>query len=1182
MADEPAPFDPCGPMPGPGVTVLEASAGTGKTFTIAALTTRLVAEGTAIEKILAVTFTRMATAELRDRVRARLVSAEFHLGRFVDAGEAPPGDDKLVRLLADGSSDDVGVRRHRLADALAVFDAATITTTHGFCQLVLESLGVTGRVGVGAALIEDASDTVNDAVDDLFAGRVLRAGPPPFDRKMAHQIARAAVDNPATCLAPEPGDSIPGRQRRLADSVRKEVARRLLDDNLLTYDDLLVRLRDTLADPDRGDAACALLRNRYDVVLVDEFQDTDPVQWEVVRRAFGDGQATLVLIGDPKQAIYSFRGADVYAYLDAAREASHRFTLTENWRADAALLAAYDAFFDPLHVGHPDIRYRHVAATPAHHLPGLEGAPVPAPLRARVLHLADRLGVRLTTKGLAQKDSALEWIARDLVADVVDVLASQAQLVGSSGAGVERPRPRPVSPGDIAVLVRTNRQAGIVQAALRAAGVPSVVGSTDSVFGSMSARHWLLLLEALEQPASRTRAVAAALTPFVGMTADEVASADETKWEDLHARLHRWAEVLRRLGVAALTRAILVAEGLPGRMLLEVTGERDLTDLGHVAQLLHAEGSEAQLGPPALRAWLARRIEGYESESADVEDRSRRLDSDAEAVQVLTIHGAKGLEFPIVYCPYLWDAALIQKKDQPVVYHDDSLDNLRVLDVGSADASASYLRHFAAAHDEQRGEDLRLLYVALTRARHQAVIWWACVKDSEHSPLGRLLMCRDALGAVPASGKYPPKDSAVQARLEELAARAPGHISVERCTNRAGVRWDQAATPADRLVVAGFDRHLDLSWRRTSYTGITAFDYRGDEVGSEPEDPGTTDEPGGSGGAGSASPSTPVEPAPTIPDPASPAPSIPDPASPDPASPAGDEARMRAVPSLLAGTPRGAEVGTFVHSVLQRVDFTAGDLDAEVAAAVAAEQTRRSIGVGDPAGMVAGVVAAISTPLGPLGGGLCLGDVGRADRMDELGFELPLAGGDRPDGEVLMGDISRLFAAHAEPGGTLQGYASRLDSPALASHLRGYLTGSLDLVVRLRDDQDRPRFLVIDYKTNWLAPEDEDLTAWHYRPSALDAEMQHAHYPLQAMLYMVALHRYLRWRLAGYDPAQNLAGVLYLFVRGMVGPETPAVDGDPCGVFAWRTPPPLVVGLSGLLDTGLLDTGLLDTGSLPT
>ena len=228
-----------------------------------------------------------------------------------------------------------------------------------------------------------------------------------------------------------------------------------------------------------------------------------------------------------------------------------------------------------------------------------------------------------------------------------------------------------------------------------------------------------------------------------------------------------------------------------------------------------------QLGPPALRAWLARRIEEAGIETADAEDRSRRLDSDADAVQVLTIHRAKGLEFPVVYCPYLWDSGLTLRRGRPVVFHDEAAVNRRTLDVGVAAASPTYLQHFSAAHDEQRGEDLRLLYVALTRARHQVVIWWVRAYDSQHSPLGRLLMCRDQHGNVAASATYAPNEAAVQARLEELAGRVPGRISVERCSRPATTRWDGAAAVPGELTAARFDRDLDRAWRRTSYSGIT-------------------------------------------------------------------------------------------------------------------------------------------------------------------------------------------------------------------------------------------------------------------------------------------------------------------------------------------------------------------------
>jgi exodeoxyribonuclease V beta subunit len=263
--------------------------------------------------------------------------------------------------------------------------------------------------------------------------------------------------------------------------------------------------------------------------------------------------------------------------------------------------------------------------------------------------------------------------------------------------------------------------------------------------------------------------------------------------------------------------------------------------------------------------------------------------------------------------------------------------------------------------------------------------------------------------------------------------------------------------------------------------------------------------------------------------------------------------------------PVGVEVGTLVHRVFESTDFAAGDLDAELTSEIAAAQARRRVELGDLAGVVAGLRAAIETPLGPLAGGVALRDVARTDRLDELDFELPLVGGDDPSGPALtLSAIATVLRAHSDPGDPLAGYAERLLDPRLRSSVRGYLAGSIDLVLRLAGD----RFAVVDYKTNWLALPGEDLTAWHHRPAALSAEMTHSHYGLQALLYTVALHRYLRWRLPGYSAERNLAGVLYLFVRGMTGPDTPVVDGIPCGVFTWQPSAALVEALSDVLDRG--------------
>ena len=239
------------------------------------------------------------------------------------------------------------------------------------------------------------------------------------------------------------------------------------------------------------------------------------------------------------------------------------------------------------------------------------------------------------------------------------------------------------------------------------------------------------------------------------------------------------------------------------------------------------------------------------------------------------------------------------------------------------------------------------------------------------------------------------------------------------------------------------------------------------------------------------------------------------------------------MPAVLAEMGVGVRVGTLVHRVLEATDFAAADLRAELAAHVAEAQARRRVELGDPEHVVDGLARGDRDAARAARGRRCgCATSRRADRLDELAFELPLVGGDDPTGRLALDAIAAVLAEHLPPGDPLGGYAARLSDPSLRPSVRGFLTGSLDLVLRLDGD----RFAVADHKTNWLAAPGEALTAWHHRPAALAAEMEHAHYGLQALLYTVALHRYLRWRLPGYDPDVNLAGVLYLFLRGMTGP----------------------------------------------
>ena len=1171
-------FDVCGELPS-GLTVLEASAGTGKTFTIAALVARYVASGVALEHLLVVTFTRMATGELRERVRERLVSAEAGLRRALD-GVAPDPADSVLALLADADVAEVEARRRRLADALADFDAATIATTHGFCQHILSGLGVAGDVEAGATFVEDTNDLVSEVVDDLYVRHVLRSGFPGFERSEARTIATAAIASPAAPIEPRgaPKGSVFATRVKLAYGVRQHVEGRKLRAGLLTYDDLLTRLAATLADHERGPGACERLRQRYRVALVDEFQDTDPVQWEILRRAFGEGGATLVLIGDPKQAIYSFRGADVYAYLDAAHTATTTATLGTNWRSDQGLIDACRALFANARLGHPDITFRTVQATPDHHRAGLVGAPVANPMRVRVV---DRLqaGVQLTPHGYVAKGSGEAYVAADVAGDVVSLLGSGAELVDRDG-GVGDAQRRPLRPGHVAVLVRTNRQAVLARDALDAAGVPAVINGAGSVFATAVAGDWLRLLEALQRPASPSRARAAALTSLVGWSAESVANAGDAALEGLQTELSRWAAVLERRGVASLmelvTRTTLapgtttLPGALPARLLGRTGGERDLTDLRHVGQLLHAEAVAEGLGTSALVTWLRRRIAEATRETA-AEERTRRLESDAEAVQVLTIHRSKGLEFPVVYAPFLW--ADLSVEDQFPAYHDTGGGGVRTVDVGGK-GGPDHERHLRWRREEERGEDLRLAYVALTRACHQVVLWWAGSMGSRSSPLSRLLFSRQPDGEVATDAKKVPGDDEASAVLEALAAASGGAIAVERAGPARAWRWLGADASPVALGVRRFERTLDSDWSRTSYTALVSGAHSSTNgtalVASEPELAEMGDEVLSSG----------------VPSPGAAGAAAGDVGSGEGRS---EERHLRGAPSLWGNLAGGARTGTLVHAVLERIDFAATDLDSELAGQVGEQVVRRMPELADGHAvndLALALRAAIETPLGPLFGDVRLRDVEARDRLDELGFELPLAGGDSPSHDVAVGALSRLLRRRVPAGDPLAGYADRLSAPSLDKALRGYLTGSIDLVVRRRGAPDPggagvgspgiDRFTVIDYKTNWLGSDGEALTAWHYRPVALAETMQAAHYPLQALLYAVALHRYLRWRLPGYDPDRNLAGVAYLFVRGMTGAGVPRVDGQPCGVFSWRPPLGLVAELSDLLDRG---DGLTERGN---
>ena len=1101
---EPIPdrFTMLGPLP-TGTTVLEASAGTGKTFTIAALVARYVAEGEAtMGELLVVSFSRESTRELRERVRERLVSVREGLARPQDVDPA----DSVLAHLADAPPAEVEARRRRVQDALADFDAATVTTTHGFCQQVLAALGTAGDHDPGAQLVEDLGDLVREVADDLYLRKwgVTGAGAPELTVEQFRSLAvDVVVRDPATRLVPDPEDAtLHGLRARIAHAVRTEVEARKRRLHLFDYDDLLSRLDGTLQATVTGPVAVQRLRDRYRIVLVDEFQDTDPVQWSILRIPF-HGHRTLVLVGDPKQAIYAFRGADVHAYLSAREVAGTVHTLPTSFRSDAALLAGLDAAFGGASLGDPRIRVGPVEAV--HHGRLVTVADRPAPVRLRVLQ---REGLVEPGK-LVPTGDAVEAIVRDLTAELVDMLEGATQLAPRDGGPA-----RALLPGDVAVLVRTNKQADQVSSGLRAAGVPVVVTGRTSVFATPGAQEWQLLLEALEQPHRTARVARLALGAFVGLGAEQVADPTDNAVTDLALRLRVWTRLLDERGVAAVFEALSGELWLQPRLLGLEGGERLLTDLRHLAQVLHEVAQHEQRGLSALVTWLRARRAEAGADGGGLE-RSRRLDSDAAAVQVITVHTSKGLEFPVVFMPFGWNR-WPGNEPSTAAFHDQ---RGRVRDVGGS-TGPDWAAHVAQSKREEADDDLRLAYVGLTRAMGHLVTWWAPTFNTRSSALHRLLLHRDPATVAPTMIPVPADATALSA----FRALATEHLAVEVVEPRPLGTYLPPAPTSVTLSVAKLDRGLDTTWRRTSYSALTASAHD-QRLGSEPEVAQKDDE-----------------------------------ADTEIASGDSVDAALREVPSAWDELPGGTGFGTLVHAALEQVE-DAGD-EAAVHAAVALNITRSAPGT-DVGALSQALTTALRTPLGPLAGGAAMSDLRSADRLAELDFELPLAGGDQPLAlRPLLADLVPLWRRHCSTG-VLSGYADALATLDPAP-LRGYLTGSIDAVLRVRAD-GAPCYLVVDYKTNRLGGYDEPLTAWHYRPEAMETAMVAAHYPLQALLYTVALHRYLRWRQPGYDPDVHLGGSLYLFLRGMSGPGVVSEDGSVPGVFAWRPPTALVTGTSDLL-----------------
>lgn len=1142
-------FDLVGAIPREGRVSIEASAGTGKTYTLASLATRYVAEtDVTIDQILVVTFGRLAAKELREKIRQRISYTSRALSGLVPTEE----NDEVTEYLAKF---DLALHRDRLERALLNFDTSTITTIHSFAQQIRSTLGVFAHLDLDAVLKDDVDEIINEVVADVLSGDVLNND----DSKVAKlnlkesvrstliKLAKTALNNPGITILPDPSAPSPDAvsdafaealaKREMLDVVLGEVSSRRRLRRTLSYDDVLTQLRDVLGESSH---AVSLLRRRFPVVLVDEFQDTDQVQWDVFECLFGSvGSGTrLVVVGDPKQAIYGFRGANVYSYLGATlMEDVEHFRLSVNYRSDGALLTGLDRLLRGATLGHSEIAFQSVRPSEDHRLSRLvdrANGTLPA------LSIRTALGRDLQRKSrdLISTEAAKEAIAGDLACCVQNLL-QEARIPAAIPEET-----RSVRPNDIAVLVSRNAEAVTMQQALRNRGIPAVIRQGLSVLETEAESQWRLLMSALAQPSDPDRARRVALGWFFKFDPECIAGANDDSLREIQETLLRWSDVLSRLGIAGFCSIVWAESNVMHNVLGLHNGDRNMTDLNQITGLLHRSGL---LGHPTPDGVLRALDELSEIQRDDLDEDvlSQQIESEAMAVQIMTIHKSKGLQFPIVCIPSMWHA--VSRGD---FYQDFDRDE-RVLVVDRSrqwPSSRAYKTRQRLALKDAVGEDLRLLYVALTRAEHQTIVWWTRVKDNQNSGLARVLFAQGADRIDDENGEIAsfviPADELV---IGDLRARlVPDDRSNEVSVAGVGSDWPsgprwldhEADTTSTEIEVAELHRVFTKANRRWSFSAMNPVDRANPQMTNSRFDP--TDESLGVFGGND----EPVK------------------IASNDIAPILERQESDLPLGYLVG---GTQFGTLVHEVLQEIDFTAPVLENELAEVVERQLRWRGLSF-EQFQLVRGLQSMIETPLGPMFADRRLRDIGRGDRLDELGFELRLGHGRH---HANVRDIGAVLTGHLSKDDPIRPWAERVRDGLFDEELAGHLTGSIDLVVRIADHEagtSRARYVLADYKTNSLSELGRLPRSVDYRPSLLPKAMEEHNYPLQATLYAVALHRYLRWRIPGYDPEAHFGGVAFLFLRGLQGTGTPREDGHPNGVFGWEFSPALLGDLSDTLD----------------
>ena len=1181
-----------------GQHLIEASAGTGKTYNIALLYLRLLLERKfSVREIAVVTFTDAATRELRGRLRARIAEA---IGRLQEA--EPRHADELDRILDKHRADKASMdgAKNILLSALVGFDEARISTLHGLCkQLLAEYAFETGLpffeldndAGNEATqelvrdfwrrhVIVDADEAIDAVLErwsapaDLAAdilrsqalalpssridpgdpqawvervresltkalaewrklhagGRVATAmrqlheaiadkllsaakdkphGPASMqacavacagdqvnvDVRSLHALSESAIDRALLKKAQQAGWSPAAELREVSsgveilqrargefdaallarftgaaiDFVRQGLAERRERLRRFGFDDLIGQLHERLHGPS-GEQLAHSIASGIPALLVDEFQDTDPLQYAILHRIHtARTDSVLLLIGDPKQAIYRFRGGDIHTYHAAARDAGgNRHTLRENWRSDAALIAAANAVFDS--VGDPFLvdfikfepaQFPKGKDAPAHWLAS------DAPLT--VWRLPDRI----------EKGQRKAWTAGVFAERILAEACAEIQRILTAA------RERAAENPSIAVLVSSNRQAEQAARQLAQWNIACDYLSAASVYASNEAIEIERLLAALDAPADSARVRAALATELLGIDLHDLLAArdDLAQWE---AQLAQIAALRQRwIDRGAYATIAYCVQQAAERLLPRWDGRRRVTNLLHLAELLQHESARRST-PAELLHWLGqRRVEADEQRGAGHAEQLRPA-NDPGAVQVLTVHRSKGLQYDAVFAPFamgtFWKALEGREQaDEAVAWHAG--DELRI-DIGGPDWKV----HALAQRDEQFAESLRLAYVAITRARHRVWLAWAWVNTGKSStsltgPFAWLWFRHGAIEHPHQLASLKDQLDGIGKSLDALVERSKQCIE----TRQLDIELPVVSALADDgdamdLVVAEFNGRIERGLETLSYSRLFAGNQHAPLADHDEFD-------------------TPLA---TV--------------------------SAQTVADPVPQWPRGAAFGVCVHQVFEDVAF------AELAnAGVHADLARICADhgyAGDEVETIATITrAGVRSELLPATG-LRLMDLVEGDSRAELEFLFPL-GGSRLDA---FEQLLAAWPAYARAAGELV---------TRRSSVRGLMTGFIDLVLRWQG-----RYYVLDYKTNLLGPARAD-----YAPERLPAAIRAHDYDLQYLIYLVALQRFLRVRLGDeYDYERHVGGALYLFVRGMH-------EGDVAGIHHDRPPAALIDAL---------------------